>query len=288
MKILPEIPDPNDPAFNPKRVLRLQVPYQDPLRKVFFAPLFHALESITGLKKLSRLYQETRSQTDEIPFFDKALRTMNIRYEFVNGSLDQVPKDGPLLVVANHPFGAVEGVVLASILRNVRPDAKILTNFLMNYIPEAQDACIYVDPFGGKDAVKKNLKGMKTAMNWLKSGGLLGIFPAGIVAHYDKGTKQIEECGWHSNVGRIVRKTGVDVMPLFFDGSNSKLFHALGMIHPMLRTVSLVREFYNKCNQTLTVRLGQIITPEESGAFQTDEEVAAFLRQKTMELGRAQ
>src|SRR5580704_3125228 len=143
------------------------------------APIVGALERLLVLDRLNELYDEVRRKADGQPFAERFLETMHVRPGVSEADLAWVPKSGPVVAVANHPFGLVEGVVLACMLGAVRPDVKILTNHLLASFPEVQKYCIFVDPFGEADSVRMNLSGLKSSISWLRKGGLLGVFPAG-------------------------------------------------------------------------------------------------------------
>ena len=160
--------------------------------------------------------------------------------------LARIPAQGPVVVVANHPFGGVEGIILPSLLGKVRRDVKILANYLLQPVTELQDLFIYVDPFGTNHSTKANLASLREAMVWLKQGGLLGIFPAGEVSHLTWPKLEITDPVWSRTVARLIRKSRADAVPVFFAGQNGPLFQCLGMVHPLLRTALLPREALNK------------------------------------------
>ena len=146
--------------------------------------LFHSpLEKLIGLKQVNQIYARAAAAPDQWQFLARLLSALNVHYDLSAVHLARIPTHGPVVVVANHPFGGVEGIILPSLLGKVRRDVKILANYLLQPVTELQDLFIYVDPFGTNHSTKANLAGLREAMVWLKQGGLLGIFPAGEVSH---------------------------------------------------------------------------------------------------------
>ena len=189
-------------------------------------------------------------------------------------------------MVANHPFGGVEGLLLAEMLLGLRPDVKLLANQILGRISELSDFFILVDPFAGPKAAVSNIAGIKSCLGQLRDGGVLGIFPAGEVAHFDMRQGRVSDAPWNPIVARLIRKTGATVVPVHFSGANGPMFHLAGMIHPRLRTALLPREFVNKARKTLEVHVGAPLTADKLAGL-TDEQATDRLRLRVEMLGRA-
>jgi putative hemolysin len=234
------------------------------------------VEQAFSLARLDRMYQALPPVADCDAFLQQALDTFNIGVHCTDEALQRIPASGPLVVVANHPFGALEGVILAQQLRRVRPDVKILANFILERIPELRELFISVDPFGGDGAAGRNLRPLKQALTHLQQGGLLVIFPAGEVSHLHLRGGTIDP-PWNNTVARLVRRTGAPVLPMYFPGSNSLMFQLAGLLHPRLRTALLPRELLNKRNRTIAVHVG---TPLPFARLKTfdDDAMTAQLR----------
>jgi len=243
------------------------------------------LGGLLQLDKLHEIYDEIRERDDSRSFADRALDCLDVSYEIVHGNREAIPREGPLLVVANHPFGGVEGLVLLSLLTAVRPDVKAMATNMLSGIPELQKHMILVDPFGGTGAAAKNTAPVRQSLRWLKNGGALGIFPAGEVAHLDLARRQVCESEWHETVARLMRHSGATVLPVFFSGTNSPLFQMAGLIHPRLRTAMLPREIINKTGHLLKVSIGQPLTPEKLKSISNDAELTRYLKMRVQLLG---
>jgi putative hemolysin len=188
---------------------------------------------------------------------------------------------GPVIVVANHPFGGIEGIILASILRSVRSDVKLMANFLLNCIPEMNDLLIPVNPFKNTTSVRDNIKPVRESIQWVKNGGMLVVFPAGAVSHFDIQKGAITDPPWSTSISRIIKKTEAPVLPVFFRGTNSAAFHIAGMVHPLLRTAMLPNELFNKNYKKIHIRVGDLIPFEKLDEFEQDRDLTKYLRLRT-------
>jgi Putative hemolysin len=248
----------------------------------FYSPVVNgALQRMLLLDRLEGIYNEVIAIDDGRPFFEKLLAVLNVNPQITMPDLARIPRTGPVVVVANHPFGFIEGCILAALLRKLRPDVKIMANSLLSIFPEINDSFIYVNPFGGEESKRANQKGMKEALTLLRKGGMLAVFPAGEVAHVDVRKRAIVDPEWSSTIARIVRITGASVLPLYFAGANGPMFQLLGMIHPRLRTALLPHEFFNKQDRDIELRIGSLIPEKKLRAMPEDSEMIDYLRRRT-------
>jgi len=245
-----------------------------------------ALERLLGLSELDDIYARICAKADGRPFPERALSELRVNYRVPPDELARIPRTGPLLVVANHPFGGIEGLALAALLKSVRPDVKIMANHLLGRISQLRDLLILVDPYARADSVRENVRPMRCCLKWLESGGALAVFPAGDVAHLDRRALAVTERPWSPMIARLARRARCTVLPVLFDGRNSALFQVLGLIHPRLRTALLPRELLNKQGGTLHVRVGRPIPASQLARLGNDEEAAQYLRQRTLLLRR--
>lgn len=238
-------------------------------------------ERLLGLRTLEQMYQrEAVKDLNSDKFLDSVLQMFQVDYRINSGSESSIPASGGLVVVANHPFGGIEGVALAALLMKVRPDVKVLTNEILCRIPELQDIFIGVDILG-KDSRQKNQQAIKEARKWVQDGHLLLLFPSGEVSSYDFVLKQVVDPKWRNTAAIIARDTSARVIPVFVEGNNGWLFQCLGMIHPRFRTLRLIRELLNKKGATLGFRIGNPIEPEALSGFSSNSAVTNFLRLHT-------
>lgn len=241
------------------------------------------LESITGLAQMDRSYREMTPSLDASDFIDQVLKSLAVRTLAVQSELQNVPSSGGVIVVTNHPFGGIEGLVMARLLLERRADTKVLANRFLKRVPELSPLFIGVDPFGGLKATRSNVGPLKEALNWVTRGGVLVLFPAGTVSHLRIG-RGVTDPEWSPTLARLVRLCDVPVIPAFVPGTNGTLFQLAGLVHPRLRTLLLGREFLNKAGATITVRFGNAVSPRRSAAFSNDRALTDYLRSRSYAL----
>ncbi len=234
---------------------------------------------VLGLCKINSLYSEFAQYEGE-EFTQALLKTFNIKYDIIDSQLNYIPQDGPFIIVSNHPFGGADGVVLFNVIASLRPDFKILTNFILSHIPNLKNNFLPVNPFSDEGGGKSSISGLKAALLHVKNGGCLGIFPAGEVSTYYNGKKYSQDKEWGGSIIKLLSSVNVPIVPIYFDGENSKIFHFLGRIHPMLRTVRLMRELLNKIDTTVTMRIGKPVSISELNEFSNLNELASYLKNR--------
>ncbi len=228
-------------------------------------------------------YSILQSQELAKPISERLLDHLEVKYNLAARDLDRIPRKGPALVVSNHPFGILEGAVLATAMLRLRPDVRFLANSLLAVIPELRDLVIPVDPDGSTSA---NPAALRRALEFLRGGGLLIVFPAGEVSHFHWRQASITDRAWSPTIARMIqimvrRGIPVPVFPVFIGGANSLLFQAAGMVHAKLRTALLARELLNKRRTTVDVRIGSPIDGQKLMGIPSDEERIQYLRWRT-------
>lgn len=268
----------------PANIFKLDFEVEGAVRRNLLRAARRPLEKLLSFKGLNNLYNDALTYETDQAFHDKLLERMNVNYHISERDMENIPQEGRIIVVANHPFGGIEGIILASILRSARADSKILANYLLECIPELRDVFFFVDPFGGKESARANLASMKKAIQWLRDDHMLGIFPAGEVAHFSMSKRKIVESEWSESVAGLVRKTESPVLPIYFDGFNGPLFQMLGLIHPRLRTAFLPKQLLNKKDRDIDICIGKVISFSKLSSFESDRELMSYLRQRTFML----
>ncbi|WP_372933980.1 GNAT family N-acyltransferase [Mariniphaga sediminis] len=236
---------------------------------------------ILRFNKLNKIYEQIASK-EGIDFINEIIRILEFKIEFDENELKRIPREGPLIVVANHPFGGFDGLLLIKYLSQVRPDVKVIGNFLLQKVDPVSGYFISDNPFGDSDAAMpgSHNKGTTEAIDHLKKGGVLCLFPAGDLSTYgtfDSITDQV----WQFSMVKFVKKARVPVLPAHFQGTNSRLFHLFAKIHPSLRHVRLPSELLSKRHKTVKLRMGTPIKVEDQDKFGDVYQFGRFLRAKT-------
>lgn len=263
--------------------LRTAVPEQQILSRIAHVPGFAGRLAPVG--RVRDLYRRVQ-QSPEGFGLEGLLAAMRIEVRLNPADQGRVPASGPVVVVANHPYGVVDGAILTLVLNRVRPDVKVLTNLLLGDVPELQRHCIFVDPFQTDRSVEANRRALRQALGWLERGGMLAIFPAGEVSHWQMPAAQVADPVWNDTAVRLIRRTRAHALPVYFCGQNSVGFQLLGMIHPKLRTMFLLQEFLQQEGKTIEVRVGRSVSAEALAAVPDDREAIEYLRWRTYLLAR--
>jgi putative hemolysin len=264
-----------------RRIFALPRKEQTKLSTPFNNALYGLIEKATLLDNLNNVYLNLLHSTSDKSFEDKILNELGIELNYNKNDINKIPETGPLLIVCNHPYGAVEGVILSSIIQKRRNDYKILANYLLKKIPELEDRFIFVDPFNKTNSVEKNIKPLKDTIRYLKAGGVIAVFPSGEVSSFHLKDRNITDPKWNENIARIAQLTKVPVLTIHFNGSNSKIFQIAGMINPKFRTLLLPRELLNKGNQKISLSIGNVIPTKKITKFTDPKELTSYLRFKT-------
>lgn len=251
-------------------------------------PFLRRLLHLSTFRDLYRRAQTAPGETFEA----RVLRTFAIRFRVHAAEGARIPFTGPVIVAANHPTGARDGLVLIEAVRQIRPDVRLLTNHLLAAIPELRESCFFVDPFGGPSAAIRSLEGLRSAHLWLRGGGALIVFPAGEVAWRAPASvasasrRTRADSPWLPTVGRLALGSRARVLPVFIDGQNSWAFYVAGRLHPLLRTLLLGRELLRQRETAARIYLGKALADDDIRGLRTPDAVTEKVRNAVDALAR--
>lgn len=246
-------------------------------------PRVALLAEVSGLKRLERFYNEIEQAPGQ-DFITALFAHLELGLEVDQDDLAQIPTEVGVAIIANHPYGAIDGLALIDVVRRVRPDIKVMANFMLQQLEPLKDRFIGVNPFEQLRS-RSSFQGMRQAMEHLSSGGALGIFPAGEVSSYRTDLNAVADPRWKPQVIKLIKNAQVPVVPVWFDGANSLIFQMLGMIHPDLRTMALPGEMLRMRGKRVRLRVGKAIPPKDLMALGPVEQLTRYLRAKTYALG---
>ncbi len=255
---------------------RKMVPFFDGKPK-----LVHFLMNMLGMDKVNYLHHRNLD-TPGADFVRGLLDDFHITRRIDNASVLENLPEGAFITVSNHPFGALDGIMLIDLLASRRSDYKVMVNMILNAIRGMRPNFIAVDPLASDNPEKRaaTMRGIKEAMLHVKKGHPLGFFPAGAMSKMNI-HGEVEDREWQPNIVRLIQQLKVPVIPIYFHGRNSMIFQILGMIDWRLRTLRLPREVFSHCGETYHISVGDIITVEEQAKYQSVEEFGKFLRNAT-------
>jgi putative hemolysin len=196
----------------------------------------------------------------------------------------RIPRTGPFVAVANHPFGMIEGLILNAVFSSVRHDYKFLAAYKLGQIPGFDRSQIFVDPLKQRRKRRMNQNAWHAVFKWVWEGGAFVVFPAGRVSRFSFRDWRVSDRPWSRHVGTLVRRTGAPVLPIYFSGANGLLFQLAGLIHGNLQNFLLIRQFNRMHGRRFKILIGELIQPDEIAAMGSDQGVINLLRNRTYAL----
>lgn len=252
-----------------------------------------AIEWMTGKLTILRMvnkFEKNNAKYRGQEFWRGALDTMGIDLLTPEEQLANIPKEGPVIVVANHPHGMVDGMIFADLIGRVRQDYRILTRSVLTGLDEAATSFMIPVPFPhDPDAQRKMVDMRANAMDFLAQGGVVALFPSGVVMSSDSWWGPPIEREWNVFTAKLIRKSGAKVVPLYYPGRNSRAYQIACQVSPILRQGLLLHEIVRSCNKPQAPVVGKPLTEEQMAPLQTDPRgFMAWLRQHTLDLGKTQ
>ena len=238
------------------------------------------LLKLLKISTLNKIYNRN-SHLEKLEFIDGLLGEFKIKFEIPEEDFKRLPKEGSYITVSNHPLGGIDGILLLKLLLENRSDFKIMANFLLHRIEPLKPYILPVNPFEDRKDVKSSVTGFKNALKHLKEGHPLGIFPAGEVSTYKDG-KLLVDKPWEDAAIKLIKRSEVPVVPIYFHAKNSKLFYKLSKISDTFRTAKLPSELLTQKRRTIKVRIGKPIAVKEQLEHDSIASLSEFLRKKDL------
>ncbi|MGH6872159.1 MAG: lysophospholipid acyltransferase family protein [Rhizomicrobium sp.] len=257
---------------------------EDPRLKRF---LIRLIERMTGQPRLKQLYDAHRAAP--VPgesFWDSAVRRLDLHISTNEEALAKLPGQGALVVVANHPFGVLDGIIACQLVSRVRRDFRVLTNAVLNRAEEIKEHLLPVDFTETEAALQTNLKSRAAAKHHLLAGGCLIVFPAGGVSTTPKiWDINAIDAEWKNLTARLILQSRADVVPVYFPGQNSRLFQLASHLSMTLRLSLLFKEVHDRVGTEVPVRIGEVIPFADLATINDREQFMDHLRRVTYRLG---
>ncbi|MBO6689559.1 MAG: lysophospholipid acyltransferase family protein [Henriciella sp.] len=240
------------------------------------------IERLSGQPYLQRLYETYRESLTDEPFFAAAVKLLNLDVEFSSAHLAQIPETGPLVVVANHPFGVLDGLLISWLISLRRKDFKVLTNAVLDGAPEAREWLLPIDFAPTKEARATNIATRAECLERLGAGECIIVFPAGGVSTSPTPFyRAAVDDTWKPFTAKLITRSGAHVTPVFFEGQNSRLFQWASHVSIELRLALIFREVKRRVGTAIQVHIGETLTPETLASAGKRHELMSFLRDQT-------
>lgn len=250
--------------------------------------IIRTVENLTGRPRMIR---RVKGYDQEVANGRNFWEVMVERYELglnvVGGSLDNIPNEGPVVVIANHPYGILDGMIMGHILSKQRGDFRILANSVFKNSQDLNKIVLPISFDETKEALRQNVETRKTALNYLSNGGCIGIFPGGTVSTAKTRKDYPMDPMWRTFTAKLIAKSGATVVPLYFDGANGRLFQRVSRLNATLRLALLIREFKKRVGDKVNVVVGEPINEATIAEHAKDpQKMMHFLREETYKLSK--
>ncbi len=248
--------------------------------------VIRVLENATGrLKLIRRANGYEREIAEGRDFWDVMVERYGLSLDVAGGSLSNIPANGPLILIANHPYGILDGLMMGHILSKARGEFRILAHRVFRKAEELNRVILPVAFDETKEALATNLETRKTALSFLEQGGAIGIFPGGTVSTAPRPFAPPMDPGWRNFTAKMIARSNATVVPIFFEGHNSRLFQIASHIHQTLRLALLIKEFRSRVDEPVRVVIGRPVDPARLAALRGEPKLMMdFLRRATYEL----
>lgn len=264
-----------------------EISYSFLARSLAARAMIRSIENITGRPRLLRMADGYEREVEAgRDFWQVMQERYRLRLEFVGEGLANVPTEGPLILVANHPYGILDGLVMGRILSERRGgDFRIIANHVFRKAEDLRRVILPIDFSETKTAIETNLRTRREAMSYLAAGGAIGIFPGGTVSTSAKPFSRPMDPPWKTFTARMISKSGATVVPMYFDGQNSRLFQIASHLNYTLRTALLINEFDSRVGGPIRLNIGKPLPAEEIRARARDSRALMdYLRERTYRL----
>ena len=251
-------------------------------RKVFI----RSIEYFSGQPKLYKLYRDYQKNPQKWEsFWDGCMDKLELNVQFDKSKIKNIPKEGPLVIVDNHPFGVLDGLVICWISKMIRNEFKVLTHALLLRAPETKGYLLPIDFSGTREALMTNIETRKTARSFLDDGGTIVVFPGGTVSTTNTVfTKEAYDPKWRNFTARLIKQSKATIVPIYFYGQNSRLFHLASHISETLRSALLFHEVRRRINSSVPLIIGDPIEFNSLEKNITNDELSNYLRSLTYKL----
>jgi putative hemolysin len=272
-------------SLNTREIAR-EISYAHSVKTRSGRTVVRLLENTTGRL---RLIKRAKGYEDEVALGRNFWQVMVDRYglslDIVGGALSNIPSEGPVILIANHPYGILDGLMMGHILSQARGDFRILANSVFRKAEDLNRIVLPISFDETREGVQTNIATRKTALDYLGQGGAIGVFPGGTVSTAERPFGRPMDPMWRSFTARMIAKSNATVVPIYFDGHTSRLFQMASHLHSTLRLGLLIKEFKKRVDTPVRVVIGEPIERDVLDPIAKDsKQMMDFLRKATYEL----
>ena len=272
-------------SLNTREIAR-EISYAHSVKTRSGRTVVRLLENTTGRL---RLIKRAKGYEDEVAqgrdFWQVMVDRYGLSLDIVGGALSNIPSEGPVILIANHPYGILDGLMMGHILSQARGDFRILANSVFRKAEDLNRIVLPISFDETREGVQTNIATRKTALDYLGQGGAIGVFPGGTVSTAERPFGRPMDPMWRSFTARMIAKSNATVVPIYFDGHTSRLFQIASHLHSTLRLGLLIKEFKKRVDTPVRVVIGEPIGRDVLDPIAKDsKQMMDFLRKATYEL----
>ncbi len=262
------------------------ITYASPEDPKFKTILIRSIERLTGKRKMERLYEGLLDQHERemVTFWEAALTQLQVQLEFNEEQLARIPKTGPILFIANHPFGVLDGLIICHLASKARENFKILINRALCQVDLVESNMLPIDFAETKEAMMINISSKKKAIETMRQNGAIVIFPAGGISTSTNAFGKAIDLEWKLFAGKLIQQTKATVVPVYFHGQNSRIFQIASQFSLTLRLSLIIREVNRKIGKKVFFTIGDPIPYQELEGIKGRKELLHHLREVTYSL----
>ena len=244
--------------------------------------VIRSIEKLSGQPRIKRLYMDyQKRQRPPERFWEDAVEGLQIDLRLNRRPEQAIPPTGPLVIIANHPFGVVDGIILCRIVSQVRSNYMIMTHRVLHQAPEIRRFILPIDFTGTKEGLATNVRSRAAGAKLLAEGGALIVFPSGGVAVSPTFHGRAIDLEWKTFAAKLIMRARADVLPVFFHGQNSRLYLVAARLHQTLKLAMLFHEVRNKIGRSISVSIGDVITNQTLRALPDRQAITRYLQVMT-------
>ena len=260
--------------------------YADPNDPIHRKALIRSIEFVSGQPYLYNIYREYQKNPGRWnSFWDGCVDLLQLDVDFDEEKIKKIPSEGPLMIVANHPFGVLDGLVICWLTSKIRSEFKVLTHSLLLRASETKDFLLPIDFSENKNAMITNLETRKTARKILDEGGTIVVFPGGTVSTTKRFYNRTAlDPSWRNFTSRLIKRSKPTILPLHFTGQNSFLFQTASHLSETLRSSLLFHEVKRRINTKVPVIIGDPISYSDIDENLSNTELSEYLRNTTYKI----
>lgn len=260
--------------------------YADPRDPIIKQVIIRTIEFLAGKRKLARIYAMLMDVIeDDKDFFRLSLKLLDVELEFDQRQLGKMPSNGPLVIVANHPFGVLDGIAICYLTAQIRAEFKVFTHALLCRDRRLDPYLLPIEFSKNPEAICINMRARQNALAALQRGEAVIVFPSGGVATAPTPFGTAVDLKWKTFVAKLLKQSEAALVPIFFHGQNSRLFQLVSQVSLTLRLSMIMHEVCNKIGQRLNVTIGDPLPFAELYDNGNRRALTAQLRRLTEELG---